>query len=48
MYTDLRMGRRLELDWLNRLMVKLGDEVGCLPDRHASRAPACDGSLNLG
>ena len=28
MYSDLRMGRRLELDWLNGLMVRLGEEAG--------------------
>jgi 2-dehydropantoate 2-reductase len=28
MYTDLQRGNRLELEWLNGLMVKLGEEVG--------------------
>ena len=34
MYTDLRLGRRLELDWLNGLMVKLGEEVGVPTPAH--------------
>jgi 2-dehydropantoate 2-reductase len=28
MYTDLQRGARLELEWLNGLMVKIGEEVG--------------------
>lgn len=28
MYTDLQHGHRLELEWLNGLMVKIGEEVG--------------------
>ena len=28
MYTDLQRGNRLELEWLNGLMVKLGEETG--------------------
>lgn len=28
MYTDLQRGNRLELEWLNGLMVKIGEEVG--------------------
>ncbi len=28
MYTDLQRGNRLELEWLNGLMVKLGEEAG--------------------
>jgi len=34
MYTDLRLGRRLELDWLNGLMVKLGEQVGVPTPAH--------------
>jgi 2-dehydropantoate 2-reductase len=34
MYTDLRMGRRLEIEWLNGLMVKLGGEVGVPTPAH--------------
>lgn len=33
MYTDLQNGTRLELDWLNGLVVKLGEEVG-IPTPH--------------
>lgn len=36
MYTDLRRGARLELEWLNGLMVKLGDDAGV--PVHAHRA----------
>jgi 2-dehydropantoate 2-reductase len=36
MYTDLRMGRRLELDWLNGLMVKLGEDAGVPTPAHRS------------
>ncbi|MCC6779657.1 MAG: 2-dehydropantoate 2-reductase [Hyphomicrobiales bacterium] len=36
MYTDLKRGARLELEWLNGLMVKLAEETG-LP-AHAHRA----------
>jgi 2-dehydropantoate 2-reductase len=28
MYTDLQRGARLELEWLNGLMIKIGEEVG--------------------
>jgi 2-dehydropantoate 2-reductase len=34
MYTDLRMGRRLEIEWLSALMVKLGDEVAVPTPAH--------------
>jgi 2-dehydropantoate 2-reductase len=34
MYTDLRRGARLELEWLNGLVIKLGDEVGVPTPSH--------------
>jgi 2-dehydropantoate 2-reductase len=34
MYTDLRRGARLELEWLNGLMVKLAGEVGIATPSH--------------
>jgi 2-dehydropantoate 2-reductase len=43
MYTDLQRGARLELEWLNGLMVKIGEEVGVQTPSH--RAVMC--ALNL-
>jgi 2-dehydropantoate 2-reductase len=34
MYTDLQRGARLELDWLNGLMVKIGEEAGVPTPSH--------------
>lgn len=34
MYTDLQRGARLELEWLNGLMVKIGEEVGIPTPSH--------------
>ncbi len=34
MYTDLRRGARLELEWLNGLMVKLGEQSGVAVPSH--------------
>lgn len=34
MYTDLQRGARLELEWLNGLMVKIGEEVGVATPSH--------------
>ena len=34
MYTDLQRGARLELDWLNGLMVRVGEEVGVPTPSH--------------
>jgi 2-dehydropantoate 2-reductase len=34
MYTDLQRGIRLELDWLNGLMVKLGEQLGVPTPKH--------------
>ena len=34
MYTDLQNDHRLELEWLNGLMVKIGEEVGVATPCH--------------
>jgi 2-dehydropantoate 2-reductase len=46
MYTDLQRGARLELEWLNGLMVKIGKEVGVPTPSH--RAVMCALNLHAG
>jgi 2-dehydropantoate 2-reductase len=51
MYTDLQRGARLELEWLNGLVVKLGEEAGIVTPCHQAVMSALNlhamGSANI-
>jgi 2-dehydropantoate 2-reductase len=51
MYTDLQRGARLELEWLNGLVVKLGEEAGIATPCHQAVMSALNlhamGSANI-